>query len=71
MRLRDVAHDREAEAGSAGLAAARAVDAVEALEDPLEVARRDADAVVAHDDRDPVVDDARADLDRLRRARST
>ena len=39
VRLRDVAHDREPEAGAAGGAAARLVDPVEALEDPLEVAR--------------------------------
>ena len=36
--LRDVAHDREPEAGAAGVAAAGPVDAVEALEDALEVA---------------------------------
>ena len=35
----DVAHDREAQAGAAGLAAAGPVDPVEALEDALEVAR--------------------------------
>ena len=49
----DVADDGEAEAGAAGLAAAGPVDPVEALEDPLEVAARDADAVVAHLDVDP------------------
>ena len=54
--LRDVADDREPESGAAGLAAARPIDAVEALEDPFEIARRDPDAVVAHDDRDAVVD---------------
>ena len=43
----DVAHDRQPETGAAGLAAAGPVDPVEALEDPLEVAGRDADAVVA------------------------
>ena len=53
--LRDVAHDREPEPGPAGLAASGAVDAVEALEDPLEIARRDPDAVVAHRDRGAVV----------------
>ena len=42
----------EPEAGAAGVAAAGPVDAVEALEDPLEVACRDPDAVVAHRDRD-------------------
>ena len=57
VRLRDVAHDRETEPGAAGVAAARAVDAVEPLEDPFEIARRDPDAVVAHDERDPVADD--------------
>ena len=71
VRLRDVADDRETETGAAGVAAARPVDAVEALEDALEIARRDPDAVIAHDERDPVVDDARADLDRLRPGRST
>ena len=39
--LRGVPHDREPEPGPAGLAAARAVDAVEALEDPLEQRRVD------------------------------
>ena len=43
----DVAHDGQAEAGAAGLAAAGPVDAVEALEDAVEVGGRDADAVVA------------------------
>ena len=69
VRLRDVADDRETETGAAGVAAARPVDAVEALEDALEIAGRDPDAVIAHDERDPVADDARADLDRLARAR--
>ena len=71
VRLGDVADDRQPEPGAAGVAAAGAVDPVEAFEDALEVAGRDADAVIAHDERDAVVDDARADLDRLVRARST
>ena len=50
--LQDVAHDGEAEPGATGLAAARLVDAVEALEHALEVACRDADAAVAHRDAD-------------------
>ena len=53
VRLGDVADDREPEPGAAGAAAAGLVDAVEALEDPLEVARRDPDAVVADLDRRP------------------
>src|SRR6476620_5346973 len=48
-----VAHDGQAQAGAARLPAAGPVDAVEALEDAVEVARRDADAVVPHDDVDP------------------
>ena len=38
MDLGDVLDDGEAKARSAGLAAARCIDAVEALEDSLEVA---------------------------------
>ena len=49
----DVADDGQAEPGAAGVAAAGAVDPVEALEDALEVAAGDADAVVAHGDVDP------------------
>ena len=71
VRLRDVAHDREPEPGAAGVAAARPVDAVEALEDAFEVARRDPDAVVAHDERDAVAVEPRADLDRLAAVPST
>ena len=48
----DVADDGQAETGAAGLPAAGPVDPVEALEDPLEVAGRDADALVAHRDLD-------------------
>ena len=50
----DVADDRQAETGAAGLAAAGPVDPVEALEDALEVALGDADAVVGHGDLDPL-----------------
>ena len=39
----DVAHDRQTEPGATGVPAARPIDAVEPLEDPVEVARRDAD----------------------------
>ena len=46
----DVADDRQAEAGAAGVAAAGPVDAVEALEDAVEVAGRNADALVVHRD---------------------
>src|SRR4029450_6775945 len=62
--LRDVPHDRETEPGAARRAAARLVDAIEALEDALEIARRDPDAVVAHADDDAVRDSIRVDLDR-------
>ena len=47
VRLRYVAHDCQAETGAAGLAAARAIDAVEALEDPGEVPLGNAHTVVA------------------------
>ena len=47
VRLDDVAHDGEPEPGSTGRAAARLIDAVEALEDPFEVAARDPDALIA------------------------
>ena len=55
------------EPGAAGLATPRAVHAVEALEDAFEIAGRDTDAVIAHDERDAVTDDLGADLDRLPR----
>ena len=42
----DVADDREAEPCAAGLSAAGTVDSVEPLEDALEVALGDADALV-------------------------
>src|SRR5687768_9481757 len=48
VRLRHVFDDGEAEAGAALFARAAAVDAVEALEDPRQRLRRDADAGVAH-----------------------
>src|SRR5436309_13971086 len=44
--LGDVAHDGQPEAGAAGGPAARAVDTVETLEDPLQVAVGNPDAVV-------------------------
>ena len=71
MDLRDVPDDREPETGSSGLPAASTVHAVEALEDAFEVARRDPDAVIAHDQRDSVTVEAGADLDGLARPRST
>ena len=37
MGLHDVLHDGQAQAGAAGLARARLVDAIEALEDALQV----------------------------------
>ena len=59
-----MADDGESEPGPPGRAAARPVDAVEPLEDPLEVRRGDADPVVLHaDDRPPVLD-PRAEDDR-------
>src|SRR3954468_10463403 len=51
----DVADDGEAEAGAARVSGTGAVDAVEPLEDAVEVARRDADAVVAHVELPPAV----------------
>ena len=48
-----MAHDRQAEAGAAGLAAAALVDAVEALEDAFVVLGRDADTVVGNHQLDP------------------
>ena len=48
MVRRDVAHDRQAESGAARVAAATLVDAVEPLEDPGVLRRRDADALVGH-----------------------
>ena len=50
------------EAGAAVGAAARVVDPVEALEDPLDLGRRDADAVVGDGDLDVVVVAARLDV---------
>src|SRR5688572_27804175 len=48
----EVADDREAQAGAALRARAAFVDAVEALEDPIEVFARDARAVVRDFDHD-------------------
>ena len=47
------------------VAAASLVDAVEAFEDALEVARRNADPLVVHGDDDTITVDVRADLDWL------
>ncbi len=69
VRLRDMADDRKTESGAARVATARPVDPIEAFPDPFEIAGRNADAVIAHDERDAVVDDACADLDRLIRTR--
>src|SRR5689334_2852768 len=60
----DVAHDRQAQARAASGPAAGAVDAVEALEDAVAIARRDADAVVGHGQLDVVAVVAGADLHR-------
>ena len=48
----DVLDDRQPEAGAAGGAVPGRVDAVEALEDPVDLAGRDADALVGHRDVD-------------------
>ena len=50
VRLDDVLHDREPEAAALDVVHQAAADAVELLEDLLLLARRDADAVVAHRD---------------------
>ena len=63
----DVAHDRQAETRAAGRPAARPVDAIEPLEDTVEVALRDADALVGDADLDPVVDTPGANLHRAAR----
>src|SRR5689334_14229925 len=60
VRLHDVAHDREAEAGGADLTAVRALR--EALEDALLLRGRDAGAGVADGDADGAV--GRLDVDR-------
>src|SRR5690606_1634002 len=49
----DVANDRQAEPGAAGRSAAGSVDPVEALEDAVEVALRDAHPLVADGDLHP------------------
>ena len=69
----DVADDREAEPGAAGRPAPAVVDPVEALEDPLEVAGRDADPLVGTATTTVVAVDGTADDSRrcrLRRRRS-
>jgi hypothetical protein len=48
-----VADDGQAQPGAAGLPAARRIDAVEALEDPVVLVVGDADAVVGHHQLDP------------------
>ena len=55
VRGGDVLDDREAQAGAAGRAVASGVDAVEALEDAVELVGRDADALVGDADVDDVV----------------
>ena len=56
-----VAHDRQPEPRAARLPAARLVDAVEPLEHPVDVARRDAGTVVLDGDVDPAVGVGRGD----------
>ena len=53
--LTDVLHDRQTQAGAAEVAAARRVDAVEALEQARQVPPLDAAALVGDLDRDLVV----------------
>ena len=57
-----VAHDREPEPSAAGVPAARLVDTVEPLEDPVVVGGRDADAVVGDHELGELALDAHADL---------
>ena len=57
-----VADDGQTEPGAAGVAAAAVVDPVEALEDPVEVAGRDADADVGHRQADLAVGRCARDL---------
>ena len=52
VQLDEVLHDRQPEPGAAGIAGARLVDAVEALEDPRQILVRNARALVRHRDRD-------------------
>ena len=65
MRAQDAARDGEAEAGTAGLAAARGFEPHEGLEDALEVGGRDSRAVVLDDNAHA----RRLRLDARRRAR--
>ena len=48
-----VPNDGQPQSGAARVAAASLVDSIEALEDPLEVAAGDTDAVIAHGQLDP------------------
>lgn len=61
---RDVAHDREAQSRPPGTPVASPVYPIEALEDAIEVFRRDADAVVGDDHVDRRVVDLRRKVDR-------
>src|SRR5689334_23697072 len=64
MAQDDIARDGEAEAGAAGLAVARGLEALEGGESPLHLIGRDAGAVVADldDERAPLVGERDADL---------
>src|SRR5689334_4001917 len=66
-----MAGDREAQTGPAA-PDAHAIDLVEALEDPAELGRRDADAMILDAEDDLPVDrrDRHPDLRRLRRGRT-
>src|SRR5262249_61067567 len=55
MPLGDVLHDREPQPRATALAATGLIDAIETLEDPLEVVMRNANALVAHGDDQPIV----------------
>src|SRR5207249_5278123 len=69
VRLGDVADDRQPETSPTRRAAARLVHAVEPLEDPFEVARRNADAVVAYLDHPAILSAMRRHFDRRPRLR--
>src|SRR5207249_4471577 len=62
LELDEFLYQRQPEAGAAELAPRRAVDLAELLEDHLVVLRIDADALVAHRDRDAAVVGTLADV---------
>src|SRR5262245_25652755 len=64
VTLQCVLDDREAEAGAAFLAGPCAINTIEALREPWQVFRRDADAGVLHHERCTAVRASPADRDR-------